>query len=166
MLEINKVHPIIEQYTGIKVFRSGQTPESVQVPYCVYTPITEGRYKDYNVLRQLTGTSPVVAFNYKSPSWADIQYDLIFDSKGISNSLTKVNQFYNLFLTYGFKNKTKLQNIFYTIISNLTEVAQKRDMSFERRFMFEVRYFWAEIFTDAIDAGGGAIETISPLTIT
>src|SRR4030042_6332333 len=111
MLNIAAINVILKAAVpGVGFFRAGQTPESVELPYIVFTPIIEQRYKDFQVLKQLTGTSPNVQYNYKSPSFADYQYDYVYDSKNIAASRAGAGQFYNLFLTYGLKNKLSLQN--------------------------------------------------------
>lgn len=153
MIPLNEVNSKIYEKFGLPVVISGQDVESLKTPYIVYDIISEDRYKEYQVLKKNLTTSDGEIIEYKAPQTIDIQYTLVSDPIDIQSDLTQLNSVYNYFLTDEFKLFADKQKLGYTIISPITLLNLAREDFFERQFIFEVRYFYANIFSQ-IDAGG------------
>ena len=95
--------------------------------------------------------------HYKNPSYPEYQYALIGDG-GDKNLKRRAREMYNYLMTDKFQIDINATDIHPTVISPISELILNKSECMERRFFFEIRLAYADVFTEVED-GTGVIET-------
>lgn len=161
MLRLDLIHAIIQtKFPELHIVRSGQDAEQIPLPYLEYAFILEKKYAPYQVDKFLTEDVPgFPEMEYKNPNTSDYQYALIDDPKIVRTHKTSLNDIYNFLTTDGFKIELDKIDIKANLISDIREVNLEKSKFFERRFVFEKRYFWADVFIEDY-TGVGVIQNV------
>lgn len=149
LITLNKVHEILYDQFNIPIIREGQQLPPGMYPYVSYVLINDDRYTGYQVMSStFDSESEGTGIEYKAPTYQTYQYSICSNDDSIENSLNRINDFYNFFLTNAFKIAIKRHNITADIVSPITEINEIKDKFFERQFMFEVRYGYSNNFIE------------------
>ena len=162
MLVISNVHDIFRTRFTLPIVRSGQENESPTLPYMSYINLSETRYQDYQVIRDLTLTDSI---QYKNPVRSNYRYTVVADSRKDSSQGENIiaseklaRDIFNFISTVTFELAMKRLDVKYNLLSDLQEVDFNQNDFYERRFFFTINYFWADLFTED---EGERIESIS-----
>lgn len=159
LLPLDIIHTEIKIKTGLEIMRGGQDQETVELPYLQYDNITEGRYKDYQILKEYSEDIPgTPEIEYKNPNNHIYEYSTVNDPSNISGAMTIIKDFFNFLTTDEFKLSMKRNNLAHTIMTDVKEVRINKNDFSERWFRFELRYMFADNFTQA---EGSFIETVN-----
>ncbi len=158
-LALDQIHALITtKFPALNIVRSGQDGEQPPLPYIEYAFINEKKYAAYQLDKFLT-EDPNLEIEYKNPITSDYQYAILDDPLNISAHKISLNDLYNFFTTDGFKIGLDNIDIKANLISDVREVNLPKSDFFERRYVFEQRYFWADIFIEDY-TGVGVIEDV------
>lgn len=161
-LALDKVHALIKTKFELEIIRGGQDQESPPLPYIQYDLIINEKYNNYQILKETRENGPIIESEYKNPTYETYQYSVIGDEGQLD--VIKTEDLYNFMTTQIFKIAINAENIFHTILSDVTEVNINKQEFFERRFLFEVRFAWSNNFIEnetavsAIETAGGTRE--------
>lgn len=161
MLRLDLINNIIRvRFPDLVIIRSGQDNESPPLPYLSYSFIAENKYKDNQVIRQLTETTT----EYKNVNATDYRYTLVSDpaqdaSEGESIIVSEktIRDIYNFLTSLSFELSMNRIDTKYNLLSDVQEVTFDQNGFFERRFLFTIRFFWADLF---VEQEAERIETI------
>lgn len=161
MLNLAGIHALYSTELNLSFLVGKQDLTSIPLPYVEFNLITDARLAPHQVHKEYTdpGGSPTV--EYKNIIQADFSYEIVNDSgktaNHFENSQARTNDFYRFLLTDEFQTAMKTLDIGYDIATDITELSiNKRDF-FERRNLFEIRYFWADVWSRT---EGSLIETV------
>jgi hypothetical protein len=139
------------------VWPGGVTEESPELPYLQYDEIIETKYKAHQILKKTTATPESVSTQYKNPSSIDYQYALI-GSAGDKYLRNAMNSIYNYLTTDAFMIAMQELHMAAIILSPVTELATNKSEIMERRYFFDIRINYADVFTED-ETGVSVIET-------
>lgn len=146
-LAVDKINAILISKFGLPVIRGGQNHESPPLPYIQYDLVIEDKYNNYQILKNVTEETPgTIEGEYKNPTYTTFQYGIIGDEG--QADVVQIENIYNYMTTAGFKIALNAENIYHTIMSDVTELSINKQDFYERRFIFEVRFAWSNNFTE------------------
>lgn len=151
------------------IWPGGKTKESPNLPYLQYDLILDNRLKDWQILKNtevipavdedLGAMPPVEAEaekilgHYKNTASATYQYSLI-GSTNDKNLRQRTRDLYNYMTTDGFKLSVSELPFAVNLVSAVQELILTKQEDTERRFFFDVRFRYADNFTeDETDIG-------------
>ena len=169
MLNVDSIHALYEAEFGLKIYRGGQDFVKQSKPFMTYDLVFGKKYKRHQILKEYKGTplspapeTPVSpAVEYKNPNQTRIQYTVIFDGSKIVEADSKVEIIDRYFVTDEFKLAMKKLNIGFIVETDITEIKLDIEGFHDRQFLFEIIYFWADVWSRQ---EGSYIETIAEPT--
>ncbi len=158
LLPLDIIHTELKSKTGLNLVRGGQDQETTLLPYIQYDNITEGRYKDYQILKEYSEVVPgTPKIEYKNPNNHIYEYATVNDPSDISGAMTIIKDLFNFLTTDEFKLFMKRNNLAHTIMTDIKELRINKSDFSERWFRFELRYMFSDNFERA---EGTFIETV------
>lgn len=158
LIPLDTIHTEIKDQTGLEIVAGGQDQETLIPPYIIYDTITEGRYKDYQILKEYSEETPgTPKIEYKNPNNHIYEYSTVNDPSDVSGAMTIIKDLFNFLTTDTFKLFMKRNNLGHTIMTNVKEVKINKSDFSERWFRFELRYMFSDNFTNE---EGTFIETV------
>ena len=163
MLQFNLIHQLFKAKVGLNFHMAGQDAETGNLPLVEFDIINELKYKPHQILKEYSDLGPDPTVEYKNPTTTDVQYSVVNKGEsttgnGIVEKKERLESLYGYIVSDEFQINMKKINIGFDIISPVTEIKISKEKFFERRFIFEIKYFWADVRTNV---EGSFIETIN-----
>lgn len=157
MFDLDGFHELVLLETGLTIYDEGQDESAPPMPYIGMNGIDEKKYRPHQILKESFETSGEPGTLYLNPSETIVQYGVVYESGQAPEARDMIRKLYNYLCTDRFKAAMKrLDGLSLSIVSNVRETKINRGEFFERRFTFDVKFFWqdqySEVQSDTIDA--------------
>ena len=155
----------------LQILRTGQNNQNIPLPYIEYSFVTEARKANYQVSTvyqdpTITGGTLEACMSYTSTT--DYQYALVAENNSLPSAIVNFEGVYDYTLTEEFSialrslvdgPDTFSYEVTQLAENGVQEIRLEKDQFFERRFIFELRFYW--LTNRIFDASSiGEIDTI------
>lgn len=150
MFNLDGFHELVLLETGLKVYDEGQNETALKMPYIGFTGVDEKKYRPNQILKETFETSGEPGTVYLNPTETIIQYGVVYEAEQAPEARDMIRKLYNYLCTDEFKMAMKrLDGLSLSIVSNVRETKINRGEFFERRYTFDVRFFWQDQYIKA-----------------
>lgn len=158
--KLDDIHALYKTITGKDTVRGGQNTVRNPKPFIVYDLIAEFKYKRHQIMKEYDDYLGKITPTYKQPHKYKFQYTLVFDSTDKSCA-AMIQNLSRYLVSDRFKLAMDKLSVSFYMPSDITEVPVPIEGFTDRQFIFQMDYFWVDIWSDTDnDATSGKIETV------